>query len=214
MTSVSLSAKNNAKFLRAFRRPLIRNAWYCAGWSHELGEKPLARRILNEPIVFYRTDAGRAQLVRLVETLASSPDMRLAIGRLDGPVPFDMTVSDVSVADRDGVWLTLDRARLAWRPLSLLSGGEQTLTALSLIFAVFRTNPAPICVLDEVDAPLDEIVAGLGALGSERSDDVTMLAVRRLPGWGAPRWGMTGASRSRMRSSGRCSAPVDLRQIP
>ena len=40
--------------------------------------------------------------------------------------------------------------------ITLLSGGEQALTALSLVFAVFLSNPAPICVLDEVDAPLDD----------------------------------------------------------
>ncbi|MDR6292393.1 chromosome segregation protein [Inquilinus ginsengisoli] len=79
--------------------------------------------------------------------------------------------------------------------LSLLSGGEQALTAAALIFAVFLTNPAPICVLDEVDAPLDDAnVDRLCTLLSEMAESgrtrfliithhrMTMARVNRLYG--------------------------------
>lgn len=62
--------------------------------------------------------------------------------------------------------------------LSLLSGGEQALTALSLIFAVFLVNPAPVCVLDEVDAPLDEANIGrLTRLLTEMSIDTQFIVI-------------------------------------
>ncbi len=68
--------------------------------------------------------------------------------------------------------------------MTLLSGGEQALTALSLIFAVFLTNPAPICVLDEVDAPLDDAnVERLCGLLEEitRETDTRFLVITHNP---------------------------------
>ena len=68
--------------------------------------------------------------------------------------------------------------------MTLLSGGEQALTALSLIFAVFLTNPAPICVLDEVDAPLDDanVVRFCNLLEEmTRSTDTRFLVITHNP---------------------------------
>lgn len=62
--------------------------------------------------------------------------------------------------------------------LAVLSGGEKTLTALSLIFAIFRQNPAPFCVLDEVDAPLDDAnVARFTGLIAALAQDVQFIFI-------------------------------------
>lgn len=62
--------------------------------------------------------------------------------------------------------------------ISLLSGGEKAMTAVALVFAIFRLNPAPFCLLDEVDAPLDEANVGrFTAMVSEMSEAVQFLFV-------------------------------------
>lgn len=62
--------------------------------------------------------------------------------------------------------------------ISLLSGGEKAMTAVALVFAIFRLNPAPFCLLDEVDAPLDEANVGrLAAMVNEMSEQVQFLFV-------------------------------------
>ena len=62
--------------------------------------------------------------------------------------------------------------------ISLLSGGEKAMTAVALVFAIFRLNPAPFCLLDEVDAPLDEANVGrFTALVGEMSEQVQFLFV-------------------------------------
>jgi chromosome segregation protein len=68
--------------------------------------------------------------------------------------------------------------------LTLLSGGEKALTALALIFAVFQTNPSPICVLDEVDAPLDDAnVHRMNAMLEEmtKTTDTRFLVITHNP---------------------------------
>jgi chromosome segregation protein len=80
---------------------------------------------------------------RLFTTLFDGGQAHLALVESDDPLEAGLEI----MAQPPG-------KRLA--SLTLLSGGEQALTAIALIFALFLTNPAPICVLDEVDAPLDD----------------------------------------------------------
>ena len=92
------------------------------------------------------------------------------------------TQSDIS-ADKSEHWragLTLMAQPKGKRNsrLAVLSGGEKTLTALSLIFAIFKQHPAPFCVLDEVDAPLDDAnVARFTSLIHELADDLQFIFI-------------------------------------
>ena len=62
--------------------------------------------------------------------------------------------------------------------IHLLSGGEKALTAIALIFAIFQLNPSPVCMLDEVDAPLDDVnVVRYARLLQEMSKDIQFIFV-------------------------------------
>lgn len=88
-------------------------------------------------------DTVNANFATLFSTLFGGGEARLVLVESDDPLEAGLEI----MCQPPGKKLSV---------LSLLSGGEQTLTALALIFAVFLANPAPICVLDEVDAPLDD----------------------------------------------------------
>ncbi|VDS07608.1 Chromosome partition protein Smc [Paracoccus haematequi] len=88
-------------------------------------------------------DTVNANFTTLFTTLFGGGEARLVLVESDDPLDAGLEI----LCQPPGKKLST---------LSLLSGGEQTLTAMALIFAVFLANPAPICVLDEVDAPLDD----------------------------------------------------------
>ena len=88
-------------------------------------------------------DKVNSHFKELFTTLFDGGDAELQLVESDDPLEAGLEISARPPGKKSQV-------------MSLLSGGEQALTAISLIFAVFLTNPSPICVLDEVDAPLDD----------------------------------------------------------
>lgn len=92
-------------------------------------------------------DTVNSHFGRLFTTLFGGGEAALALTESDDPLQAGLEV----MARPPGKSL---------KAMSLLSGGEQAMTATALIFAVFLSNPAPVCVLDEVDAPLDDANVG------------------------------------------------------
>ena len=96
------------------------------------------------------------------------------------PKVFDGGEASLSLEDdwQSGVKLMARPPGKKNSSLALLSGGEKALTALALVFAIFRLNPAPFCVLDEVDAPLDDANVGRFCnLVKELSDQVQFIYI-------------------------------------
>ncbi|GGE30588.1 hypothetical protein GCM10007276_04740 [Agaricicola taiwanensis] len=69
-----------------------------------------------------RTEAGLRYALSWGTSLAASDDLKVEIGNASGAIASDFTLTDIRISDREGPWLTIDSARLAWRPASLLSG--------------------------------------------------------------------------------------------
>ncbi|WP_051555802.1 hypothetical protein [Kordiimonas gwangyangensis] len=124
--------------------------------THLTGE----RADLENAIARLRTAIGNLNREGRTRLLAAFDVVNNHFGELfkslfgGGEAHLELTESDDPLEAGLEIFASPPGKRL--QALSLLSGGEQALTALSLIFAVFITNPAPICVLDEVDAPLDD----------------------------------------------------------
>jgi translocation and assembly module TamB len=91
----------------------------------------------------------------LLSKALSTPSSRVAIGAVDGALSSDATIRDVAISDRDGVWLKLDRARLVWRRLALLSGRlEIDSLELGHLEVLRRPLPAPAADAPEPDGSL------------------------------------------------------------
>ena len=97
---------------------------------------------------------GRERLLAAFETIDGH--FRTVFTRLFGGGSARLALTESDDPFESGLEVMASPPGKRLQSMSLMSGGEQALTAISLLFAVFLTNPAPICVLDEVDAPLDD----------------------------------------------------------
>src|SRR2546430_7281597 len=91
----------------------------------------------------------------LLARVLSTPTSRVSIGAVDGPLSSDVPIRDVAISDRDGVWLKLDRARLVWRRVALLSGRlEINSLELGRLEVLRRPLPSPDSATLEPDGSL------------------------------------------------------------
>lgn len=100
-------------------------------------------------------DGEKTVLGGLLSKALSTPGSRVAIGAVDGALSSDATIRDIAISDADGVWLKLDKARLVWRRLALLSGRlEVESLEVGRLEVTRRPLPAPVSATPEPDGSL------------------------------------------------------------
>ncbi|WP_246691628.1 translocation/assembly module TamB domain-containing protein [Methylobacterium sp. WL12] len=100
-------------------------------------------------------EAEKTVLGGLLSRALSTPSSRVAIGAVDGALSSDAVIRDVAISDRDGVWLKLDRARIVWRRLALLSGRLEVDTLeVGRLDVLRRPVPAAVVATPEPDGTL------------------------------------------------------------
>ncbi|TXN64547.1 hypothetical protein FV230_18325, partial [Methylobacterium sp. WL6] len=100
-------------------------------------------------------EAEKTVLGGLLSRALSTPSSRVAIGAVDGALSSDATIRDVAISDRDGVWLKLDRARIVWRRLALLSGRLEVDTLeVGRLDVLRRPVPSAVAATPEPDGTL------------------------------------------------------------
>ncbi|WP_082523938.1 translocation/assembly module TamB domain-containing protein [Methylobacterium sp. Leaf399] len=111
---------------------------------------------LATPFSLTRADeAEKSVLGGLLSKALSTPGSQVSIGAVDGALSSDATIRDVAISDRDGVWLKLDRARLVWRRLALLSGRLEVETLeVGRLEVLRRPLPALVSDVPEPDGSL------------------------------------------------------------
>ena len=109
--------------------------------------------VLAAAFLYLTTAPGLATVASLTSRYASSPDAKISIGTIEGSFPTDLTVRDLRLADREGEWLAVDRARIVWSPLQLFS---RKLTIDLVDVGHVQVARAPeIPPSDEPDVPVD-----------------------------------------------------------
>jgi chromosome segregation protein len=160
------------------------------GAQHE--DLAAARRSLQEVIDTINADSRRLFTDTLTAVRRYFQEL---FRKLFGGGQADIVLEDGGDVLESGIEITARPPGKELRALSLLSGGEKTLTAIALLLAIFRNKPSPFCVLDEVDAALDEAntqrFAGVLREFLDRSQFIVITHKKRTMAAADRLWGVT-----------------------